>query len=1053
MSQFFIERPVFAWVIAIGIMLGGVLGLTQLPISQYPEVAPPTVRINASYPGASAETVENSVTKVIEQNMTGLDGLLYMSSSSSSSGTASITLTFENGTDADTAQVQTQNKLSQVESQLPDAVQQQGVTVTKSTSGILMIAALTSKNPKHTSTDLADLIATNLEDSIRRVPGVGDLNIFGSGYAMRVWLDPDKLSQFQLTPTDIANAITTQNVQVSAGQLGSLPSVPGTQMNYTITAQSQLKTPEEFRAITLKTSTSGSVVTLGDVARVEIGSENYSSSGRYNGQVAAGFGVNMAAGANAIDTAEGVRAALTALQPSLPSDVEVVYPYDTTPFVQSSIEKVEHTLIEAIVLVFIVMFVFLQNWRATLIPTIAVPVVLLGTFGVLAIAGYSINTLTMFAMVLAIGLLVDDAIVVVENVERVMEEEGLGPKEATQKSMREITGALVGIGLVLSAVFLPMAFFGGSVGIIYQQFSITIITAMVLSVIVALVLTPALCASLLKPSHGQPKNWFARTFNSGFGRMTDGYVGGVGAVVRRPLRMLVVFLAIGGACYWFFDKLPSSFLPQEDQGALMTMVELPVGATNERTLEVVKQVEDYYLKTEGKNVVSTFAALGFSFSGSGQNNAMVFVKLKDFAERTEPDQNALAMAMRAMGAFSQIRDARVLALTPPALQGMGTSNGFDMYLKDTAGAGRTALVAAQQDLLAKANSDPLLAAVRRNGAAEQPEFNLKIDQRLAGSLGVDISALNNTLSIAWAGRYVNDFDNNGRIKPVYVQADAPYRMLPSDIDRWFVRNTAGEMVSFAAFTQSGWTLGSPRLERYNGVAAVNIQGSPGANVSSGTAMDRMEALVAGIGKGFTLEWTGSSYQERLSGSQALLLYSISVLVVFLCLAALYESWSIPFSVILAVPVGVFGALAAATLAGQANDIYFKVGLLTTIGLAAKNAILIVEFAKDLRASGRSVLDATLHAARMRLRPILMTSFAFILGVLPLAIATGAGSGAQRAIGIGVMGGMISATVLGIFFVPLFYTVVSALVEKFWPAKTDDAPLSGHSETEAAGRLP
>ena len=659
-------------------------------------------------------------------------------------------------------------------------------------------------------------------------------------------------------------------------------------------------------------------------------------------------------------------------------------------------------------------------------------------------AGYSINTLTMFAMVLAIGLLVDDAIVVVENVERVMEEEGLSPREATRKSMREITGALVGIGLVLSAVFLPMAFFGGSVGIIYQQFSITIITAMLLSVVVALVLTPALCASLLKPTHGKDKNWFARTFNRGFGRMTNGYVGGVGGVIRRPLRMLVVFLAIGGACYWFFEKLPSSFLPQEDQGALMTMVELPVGATTERTLEVVKQVEDHYLKTEGRNVESVFAALGFSFSGSGQNNAMVFVKLKDFSQRTAPDQNSGLIAMRAMGAFSKIRDARVLALAPPAIQGMGTANGFQMYLKDSAGAGRDALVAAQNQLLAKANSDPLLSAVRRNGAAEQPEFNLKIDQRLAGSLGVDISSLNSTLSIAWAGKYVNDFDNNGRIKPVYVQADAPYRMLPSDVDRWYVRNTAGEMVSFSAFTQSGWKLGSPSLERYNGVAAVNIQGSQGADVSSGTAMDRMETLVSELGKGFTLEWTGASYQERLSGSQASLLYGISVLVVFLCLAALYESWSIPFSVILAVPVGIFGALVAATVTGQANDIYFKVGLLTTIGLAAKNAILIVEFAKDLRATGQSLFDATLHAARMRLRPILMTSFAFILGVLPLAIATGAGSGAQRAIGIAVMGGMISATALGIFFVPLFYTAVVSIVERFTGPET--AKASGKEES-------
>ena len=1034
MARFFIHRPVFAWVIAIGIMLFGVLALYQLPIAQYPDVAPPSVSITATYPGASAKTVENSVTKIIEQNMTGLDGLLYLSSTSTSAGAASITLTFNNGTDPDTAQVQTQNKLSLVEAQLPDAVQQQGVTVTKSSSGILMIAALTSQNPSYSSTDLADLISSDLEDTIRRVVGVGNLNIFGSGYAMRIWLDPNKLAQFQLTPSDVTGAIAAQNVQVSVGQLGNLPAVPGTQMNFTVTSQSQLQTPDQFRAIILKTDTGGSVVTIGDVARVEIGAESYSSFSRYNGQTAAGFGVNLATGANAIDTAEGVRAALTSLEGALPSDVSVVYPYDTTPFVELSIEKVIHTLLEAVVLVFVVMFVFLQNFRATLIPTIAVPVVLLGTFGVLSIAGYSINTLTMFAMVLAIGLLVDDAIVVVENVERVMTEEGLSPKEATEKSMKEITGALVGIALVLSAVFLPMAFFGGSVGIIYQQFSITIVTAMLLSVLVAIVLTPALCATILKPAHDKPKNWFFRKFNSGFARMTGAYERGVGGIVGRPIGFFAIFLLIGGGVVWLFGALPSSFLPEEDQGVLMTQIELPVGATAERTIEAVKQVEDYYLTQETANVAGVFAAVGFGFSGTGQNNAMAFVKLKDFDDRTGEGQSASGIAGRAMGAFSRIRDAQVIALSPPALPGLGNSSGFSMYLKDSGGNGRPALLAAQDQLLAATASDASLAGVRRNGASEQPEFQVNIDQKLAGALGIAISDLNNTLSTAWAGTYVNDFDNGGRIKPVYVQADAAYRMLPSDIDRWYVRNGTGEMVPFSAFTQTAWTEGPPRLERYNGVAAVNIQGSPGGDVSSGDAMNIMDAHVGELGNGYTSEWTGLSYQERLSGSQATLLYAISVLVVFLCLAALYESWAVPFSVILAVPIGVFGALVAATLTDQANDIYFKVGLLTTIGLAAKNAILIVEFAKDLQAQGKELVAATLEASRQRLRPILMTSFAFILGVTPLALATGAGSGGQRAIGIGVMGGMFAATFIGIFFVPLFYVSVMKLTG--WRRKPD-----------------
>ncbi|WAJ28337.1 efflux RND transporter permease subunit [Antarcticirhabdus aurantiaca] len=1026
MAQFFIRRPVFAWVIAIAIMLGGLLGLSQLSISRYPDIAPPAVQISATYPGASAATVENSVTKIIEQNMTGLDGLLYMSSTSTSTGSASISLTFQNGTDPDIAQVQTQNKLAQVTSQLPEAVQRQGLTVTKSSSGILMVAALTSTNPDYSTTDLADLVTTNLEDAVRRVPGVGDLNLFGSGYAMRVWLDPAKLAQFQLTPGDVTSAIQAQNSQVSVGQLGATPAAPSAQMNYTITSQSQLETPEQFRSIILKTVPDGSLVTIGDVARVEIGAESYNTSARYNGQPAAGFRVSLAAGANAIDTAEGVRSAMEGLSGSLPPDVEIVYPNDTTPFVLLAIEKVVHTLIEAVVLVFVVMFVFLQNWRATLIPTLAVPVVLLGTLGVLAVAGYSINTLTMFAMVLAIGLLVDDAIVVVENVERIMEEEGLGPREATEKSMREITGALVGIALVLSAVFLPMAFFGGSVGIIYQQFSITIVTAMFLSVVVAMVLTPALCATLLKPTHGARKNWFFRGFNRGFGVLTDAYERITGGVLARPLRGLIVFLLICGGTAFLFTRVPSSFLPPEDQGLLMTQIELPAGATSARTAEVLAQVEQFYLTQEAANVQEILAAQGFSFGGSGQNVATAFVRLRPFDERTGEGQDAASIAGRAMRAFSQIRDARVVALSPPALPGLGQSGGFEMYLQDTAGQGNDALIDAGQRLLTAAAADPSLAGVRRSGTPTQAQLDVQIDHQMAGALGLDVSAVNSVLSTAWAGSYVNDFNNEGRIKPVYVQADAPFRMVPSDLDRWYARNDGGEMVPFSAFTQVDWELGSAQLARFNGLSAISIQGSAGTGASSGEAMARMEQLVSDLGPGWSAAWSGLSYQERLSGSQASLLYALSVLVVFLCLAALYESWTVPFSVILAVPVGVFGAVVAARASGLSNDIYFKVGLLTTIGLAAKNAILIVEFARDLHAAGHPLLAATTQAARLRLRPILMTSFAFILGVLPLAISTGAGAGAQQAIGIGVMGGMIAATVLGIFFVPLFFAVVMRL---------------------------
>ncbi|WP_342644094.1 efflux RND transporter permease subunit [Rhodoligotrophos ferricapiens] len=1041
MSHFFIQRPVFAWVIAIAIMLAGALAITTLPISQYPEIAPPTIRVSATYPGASAQAVENSVTRVIEQNMTGLDNLDYMSASSASNGSSSISLVFNNQADPDIAQVQVQNRLQLVESLLPQAVRDQGVTVTKSTSSILMVVTLTSTDGSMSSNDLGDFISSSIEDVIRRLEGVGDLNVFGSGYAMRIWLDPEKLQRFQLTPADVTLAVRAQNTQVSAGQLGALPAIGGQQLNATVTAQSQLQTPDQFRNIILKTDTAGAVVRLGDVARVEVGAESYQTSSEYNGRPAAGFGVNLAAGANAIDTAERVRAAMETLKGSLPSNVEVVYAYDTTPFVELSIEEVERTLFEAIILVFLVMFLFLQNLRATFIPMITVPVVLLGTFAVLALAGYSINTLTMFAMVLAIGLLVDDAIVVVENVERVMAEEGLSPREATEKSMREITGALIGIGLVLSAVFVPMAFFGGSVGIIYRQFSITIVTAMILSVIVALVLTPALCATMLKPHTGTRRRGPFAWFNRGFERMTNGYQASIGGIVKRPLRVLLIYALLAGGAVFLFRDLPSAFIPQEDQGVLMTQIQLPAGATAQRTQAVIDQVRDYFLNEEKAAVESVFAAKGFGFSGSGQNAALAFVRLKPFEQRTAPRLYADAVARRAMQRFSAIRDAQVFALAPPAMPGLGTSSGFDMYLQDRSGAGRDALNAARDRLLLQANQDPRLSAVRQNAQDDQPQFRINVDQERAGALGLSLAEVNAILTTAWAGSYVNDFIDRSEIKPVYVQADAPFRMQPEDIGLWYARNSLGEMVPFSAFTDTEWTYGPAKLDRFNGVAAVNIQGSAAAGVSSGTAMDLMEQLVSGLQNGFGVAWSGLSYQERLSGNQAPALYAISIIVVFLCLAALYESWSIPFSVILAVPVGIFGALLAAWWFGQTNDVYFKVGLLTTIGLAAKNAILIVEFAKDLQAGGKSLIEATLEAARLRLRPIIMTSLAFILGVTPLAIATGAASGAQNSIGIGVMGGMISATVLGIFFVPLFYVLVIGLSSRFRrsPAPAGSAP--------------
>jgi len=1048
MSRFFIDRPIFAWVIAIVIMLAGILSITTLSISQYPQIAPTTVRVSANYSGADAQTVENSVTKVIEQGMTGIDNLDYMTSTSTATGQASISLTFTNKADPDVAQMQVQNKLQLVTAQLPQSVQNTGIVVSKSTSNFLMVIGFVSTDGRMNSNDLADYISSTLNDTLKRVPGVGDTQLFGAGYAMRIWVDPNKLAQFNLMVSDVTAAIQAQNTQVAAGQLGALPQRAGQQLNATVTAKSRLQTPEEFENIILKSLPNGSLVRLNDVATVELGASAYTSSGTYNGKPSAGLAIMLASGANAIDTAEAVQTTINSLKQTLPANVEVVYPYDTTPFVKLSIEDVVKTLFEAIVLVFIVMFVFLQNIRATLIPTLAVPVVLLGTFAVLSAFGYSINTLTMFGMVLAIGLLVDDAIVVVENVERVMEEEDLSPREATIKSMNEITGALIGIATVLSAVFIPMAFFSGSVGVIYRQFSVTIVSAMVLSVLVALILTPALCATILrKPEHGAKNRGVFGLFNRGFERGTLGYQRGVGGMIRRSGIFLAVFVLIAVAVGYQFNRLPSSFLPEEDQGILLTSVQMPPGATTARTQAVLDQVRDHFLIAEKDYVDGAFAAAGFGFSGQGQNVGLVFVKLKDFDKRTTKESSAQAIAARAMATFATIKDGSVFALAPPAIPGFGSSSGFDFFIKDINGAGHEKLIDARNQLLGLAAKSTKLIGTRPNGQEDTPQYSIDVDQERASALNINLADINSTLSMAWGGLYVNDFIDRGRVKPVYVQADKNFRMQPEDFDRWYVRNSDNGMVPFSAFSTGRWTYGSPRLERYNGSAAVEIQGAAPPGVSSGDAMKEIDSLMAQLPNGFSHEWTSLSAQEKLSGNQAAQLYAISILVVFLALAALYESWSIPLAVMLSVPIGIFGALLAATLFGQSNDVYFKVGLLTTIGLAAKNAILIVEFALEQQKAGKDLVAATLEASRQRLRPILMTSLAFILGVMPLAIAHGAGSGSQNSIGIGVMGGMISATVLGVFFIPLLFVatrrVFKGKVADAAPPEADASPDAAH----------
>ncbi|ECJ4226156.1 efflux RND transporter permease subunit [Salmonella enterica subsp. enterica] len=1028
MANFFIRRPIFAWVLAIILMMAGALAIMQLPVAQYPTIAPPAVSISANYPGADAQTVQDTVTQVIEQNMNGIDNLMYMSSTSDSAGSVTITLTFQSGTDPDIAQVQVQNKLQLATPLLPQEVQQQGISVEKSSSSFLMVAGFVSDNPNTTQDDISDYVASNIKDSISRLNGVGDVQLFGAQYAMRIWLDANLLNKYQLTPVDVINQLKVQNDQIAAGQLGGTPALPGQQLNASIIAQTRLKDPQEFGKVTLRVNTDGSVVHLKDVARIELGGENYNVVARINGKPASGLGIKLATGANALDTATAIKAKLAELQPFFPQGMKVVYPYDTTPFVKISIHEVVKTLFEAIILVFLVMYLFLQNIRATLIPTIAVPVVLLGTFAVLAAFGYSINTLTMFGMVLAIGLLVDDAIVVVENVERVMMEDNLSPREATEKSMSQIQGALVGIAMVLSAVFIPMAFFGGSTGAIYRQFSITIVSAMALSVLVALILTPALCATLLKPvsaEHHEKKSGFFGWFNTKFDHSVNHYTNSVSGIVRNTDRYLIIYLLIVVGMAVLFLRLPTSFLPEEDQGVFLTMIQLPSGATQERTQKVLDQVTHYYLNNEKANVESVFTVNGFSFSGQGQNSGMAFVSLKSWEERNGEENSVEAVIARATRAFSQIRDGLVFPFNMPAIVELGTATGFDFELIDQGGLGHDALTKARNQLLGMVAKHPdLLVRVRPNGLEDTPQFKLDVDQEKAQALGVSLSDINETISAALGGYYVNDFIDRGRVKKVYVQADAQFRMLPGDINNLYVRSANGEMVPFSTFSSARWIYGSPRLERYNGMPSMELLGEAAPGRSTGEAMSLMENLASQLPNGIGYDWTGMSYQERLSGNQAPALYAISLIVVFLCLAALYESWSIPFSVMLVVPLGVVGALLAASLRGLNNDVYFQVGLLTTIGLSAKNAILIVEFAKDLmEKEGRGLIEATLEASRMRLRPILMTSLAFILGVMPLVISRGAGSGAQNAVGTGVMGGMLTATLLAIFFVPVFFVVV------------------------------
>ncbi|MDV2486139.1 multidrug efflux RND transporter permease subunit AdeJ [Acinetobacter johnsonii] len=1054
MAQFFIHRPIFAWVIALVIMLAGIITLTKMPVAQYPTISPPSVTISATYPGASAQTVENTVTQIIEQQMNGLDGLRYISSNSAGNGQASINLNFEQGIDPDIAQVQVQNKLQSATALLPEDVQRQGVKVTKSGASFMQVLAFYSPDGSLSAADIKDYVNSNISEPLSRVAGVGEVQVFGGSYAMRIWLDPAKMTSLQITPSDVATAINAQNSQVAVGQLGGAPSVQGQVLNATVNAQSMLQTPEQFRNIFLKNTASGAQVRLGDVARVELGSDNYQFDSKFNGKAAGGVAIKLATGANALDTAAAVEKRLSELRKNYPNGLKDQLAYDTTPFIKLSIESVVHTLIEAVVLVFIVMFLFLQNWRATIIPTLAVPVVVLGTFAVINIFGFSINTLTMFAMVLAIGLLVDDAIVVVENVERVMQEEHLDPVAATEKSMQQISGALVGITSVLTAVFVPMAFFAGTTGVIYRQFSITLVTAMILSLIVALTFTPALCATLLKqhdPNKAESNNIFARFFrwfNSSFEKLSVKYQGGVNRMTHHKVFSGVVYLLVIAGLVGLYKALPSSFLPDEDQGVVMTLVQLPPSASLERTDKVITTMTDYFMNKEKEHVESIFTVSGFSFTGVGQNAGLAFIKLKDWSERTTPESQIGAIIQRGMALNMIVKDASyIMPLQLPAMPELGVSAGFNIQLKDASGQGHEKLIAARNAILGMAAQDKRLAGVRPNGQEDTPQYQISIDQAQAGAMGVSIADINTTMSMAWGGSYINDFVDRGRVKKVYVQGEANTRMMPEDLNKWYVRNSSGTMVPFSAFATGEWTYGSPRLERYNGVSSVNIQGTPAPGVSSGDAMLAMEEIIGKLPsmglQGFDYEWTGLSLEERDSGNQTAPLLVLSMLIVFLCLAALYESWSIPVSVLLVVPLGILGAFALTWLGmiikGDPNlsfNIYFQVAIVAVIGLSAKNAILIVEFAKELQEQGEDLFDATLHAAKMRLRPIIMTTLAFGFGVLPLALSTGAGAGSQHSVGFGVLGGVISSTLLGIFFIPVFFVWIRSIF-KYKPKKQNN----------------
>ncbi|ALG90855.1 MULTISPECIES: efflux RND transporter permease subunit [Actibacterium] len=1041
MSRFFINRPIFAWVLAIIVMAVGILSITRMPVAQYPSIAGPSVVIGATYPGASAETVADTVVQIIEKEMTGLDGLRYINSSTTSTGHATITLTFALGTDPDIAQVQVQNKLSLAEATLPESVVRQGVTVEKSATGYLMIVGLVSDDGARSAIDLADYLASNIVEPVSRLSGVGKVELFGSEYAMRIWMDPQKLKYYDLTPATVVAAITAQNAQISAGFFGAMPAPEDQELNATITAQSLLKTPEDFERIVLRADTDGGLVLLRDVARAELGTENYEISGFYNGKPASGMAIQLASGANALDTAEIVKAKMDEFAESLPAGVSYVIPYDTTPFVLISIEAVLHTLVEAIALVFLVMLIFLHNFRATLIPTLAVPVVLLGTFGIMAALGFSINTLTMLAMVLAIGLLVDDAIVVVENVERIMHDEGLGPKEATEKSMDEISGALVGIGMVVSAVFVPMAFFGGATGEMYKQFAVTIVSAMGLSVLIALIFTPALCATVLKPQeHSGGKrqgilsrmgtgfsNWFERNF----GRLTNGYGGLVRRVTAGPLRMLVVYFLIVGGMVLLYQRTPTSFLPDEDQGALITIVQLPSGATAKATEKVLRKVEGYWATAEEENVESVFSVRGFSFSGQGQNMGMMFVKLKDWHLREESEDSVQAIAARGMGPLmGGIQEAIVVPFAPPAVMELGNSNGFTAYLQATNDKTHQELLEARNMLLGMAAQNPALTAVRPNGVEDAPQFRLNIDWAKAGAVGVTAADVGSFLNTVWSSAYVNDFLYEGRVKRVFVQGEPSARSVPEDISLWRIQNVYGDFVDFSTFASQEWVYGPQQVTRYDALPAMGIEGAAAQGYTSGEAIAVMEGLAAELPQGFSLQWTGMSLEEKEAGAGAMALYGLALAAVFLCLAALYESWSIPVAVLMAMPVGILGALLGALIGGQSNGVYFQVGLLTVVGLTGKNGIMIVEFARERIASlGETAVEAVRESAKQRFRPILMTSLAFGLGVVPLVLSSGAGAGARQAIGYATLFGTITGTALAIIFVPVFFVLIDRLFSR------------------------